>query len=76
MSDEKGACLVQSPGLAVVALLALPVSAQVTPSVTVEDQAIVDGTVTAASVVSDGPGWIVIHRRKAALSGRSSALPR
>ncbi|NPV08128.1 MAG: hypothetical protein HPY83_09215 [Anaerolineae bacterium] len=50
--------------LAVVALLALPVTAQVTPSVTVVDQPIVDGTVTVASVVSDGPGWIVIHRQE------------
>lgn len=55
--------------LAVVALLALPVSAQVTPSVTVEDQAIVDGTVTVASVVSDGPGWIVIHREEGGTFG-------
>lgn len=33
-----------------------------TPSVTVEDQPIQDGTITVAEVVSDGPGWIVIHR--------------
>jgi len=31
------------------------------PSVTVEDQAIEDGTVTVARTVSDGPGWMVIH---------------
>jgi hypothetical protein len=31
------------------------------PGVEVEDQAVVDGTVTVASVTSDGPGWIVIH---------------
>jgi len=35
--------------------------AQVTPSVTVNDQAVQDSTVTIAQVVSDGPGWIVIH---------------
>jgi hypothetical protein len=34
---------------------------EVTPSITVSDQAIQDGTVTIDSVVSDGPGWIVIH---------------
>ncbi|RME13862.1 MAG: hypothetical protein D6802_00350 [Ardenticatenia bacterium] len=33
----------------------------VTPSVTVMDQDITDGTVTVAEVVSDGAGWIVIH---------------
>ncbi|RME87448.1 MAG: hypothetical protein D6770_09365, partial [Anaerolineae bacterium] len=32
-----------------------------TPSVTVMDQDIVNGTVTVAEVVSNGPGWIVIH---------------
>jgi plastocyanin len=31
------------------------------PSVLVADQEIVDGTVTAAEVVSNGPGWLVIH---------------
>lgn len=33
----------------------------ITPSVTVNDQEIVDGMVTVAEVVSAGPGWIVIH---------------
>lgn len=33
----------------------------VTPSVSVADQPVVDGTVTVAQVVSDGPGWLVIH---------------
>lgn len=32
-----------------------------TPSVAVADQAVKDGTVTIGQVVSDGPGWIVIH---------------
>ncbi len=32
-----------------------------TPAVTVSDQEIVDGTVTIAEVVSDGPGWLVVH---------------
>lgn len=35
--------------------------AQVTPSVTVNDQAIQNNSVTIARVVSDGAGWIVIH---------------
>jgi hypothetical protein len=35
--------------------------AQMTPSVTVSDQEIADGTVTVDAVVSEGPGWIVIH---------------
>lgn len=44
-------------------LLAAPVFAQdaTTPAVEVSDQAIEDGTVTVDRVVSDGPGWIVIH---------------
>ncbi len=35
-----------------------------TPSVTVSDQAVKDDTVTISEVVSDGPGWIVIHMEK------------
>ncbi len=35
-----------------------------TPSVTVNDQPIVNGTVTIAEVVSDGPGWLVVHAQK------------
>jgi plastocyanin len=35
--------------------------AMITPSVTVADQEIVDGKVIIAEVVSDGPGWLVIH---------------
>jgi plastocyanin len=31
------------------------------PSVTVQGQAVVDGKVTIAEVVSDGPGWLVVH---------------
>lgn len=43
-------------------LVAVPAaSAQVTPSVSVSDQATEGGTVTVDKVVSDGPGWIVIH---------------
>ncbi len=38
-----------------------PAEAAVTPSVTASNQAIVDGAVTIAEVVSSGPGWIVIH---------------
>jgi len=32
-----------------------------TPRVTVKDQAVGNGTVTVRLVVSNGPGWIVIH---------------
>ena len=35
--------------------------ATITPSVTVADQESMDGTVTISEVVSDGPGWLVIH---------------
>lgn len=50
-------------GLAVVMLVTLvPLAlAQMTPSVTVSDQAIVNGKVTVEKVVSESPGWIVIH---------------
>ncbi len=48
--------------LALSAMTVVAVGAQeLTPSVTVEDQAIEDDTVTIASAVSDGPGWMVIH---------------
>lgn len=48
--------------VAVLLLVAVPVLAQdTTPVVEVSDQAIEDGTVTVDRVVSDGPGWIVIH---------------
>jgi hypothetical protein len=49
--------------VAALLLLGAPVFAQdaMTPAVEVSDQAIVDGTVTVDRVVSDGPGWIVIH---------------
>jgi len=45
-------------------VIALPAAAQMTPSVTVSDQAILKGTVTIEKVVSNGPGWIVIHTQK------------
>ncbi len=53
-------------GIAVVAVLILMAFAalayaQMTPSVTVSDQEITDGSVTVDNVVSEGPGWIVIH---------------
>ncbi|MHB0859536.1 MAG: LPXTG cell wall anchor domain-containing protein [Anaerolineae bacterium] len=49
--------------LLILALLSFGAFAQdAAPSVTVQDQAIEDGTVTVEQVVSDGPGWIVIHR--------------
>ncbi|MEO0561555.1 MAG: hypothetical protein AAF125_05555, partial [Chloroflexota bacterium] len=50
-------------GAVFTALFALSVGAQdmMTPSVTVADQVSTDGTVTIAEVVSEGPGFIVIH---------------
>ncbi len=54
--------------LAVTALLlmaALPLAAQeMAPSVTVEDQPIVDDSVTVAKVVAPQDGWMVIHAQK------------
>lgn len=47
--------------LLALAMLAPLASAQMTPGVTVSDQAIVNGTVTVEQVVSQGPGWMVIH---------------
>lgn len=35
-----------------------------TPSVTVSDQAVKDDRITISEVVSDGPGWIVIHKEQ------------
>ena len=49
-------------GLFAVLVLAFPAFAQeVTPSVTVSNQPLLNGTVTVETVVSVGPGWIVIH---------------
>jgi LPXTG-motif cell wall-anchored protein len=49
-------------GLLAVLALAFPAFAQeVTPSVTVSDQPLLNGAVTVGKVVSVGPGWIVIH---------------
>ena len=39
----------------------LAIAEEIVPSVTVADQEIVDGKVTIAAVVSDGPGWLVVH---------------
>jgi len=39
----------------------VPDAAAIVPSVTVADQAIVEDSVTIASVVSAGPGWLVVH---------------
>lgn len=41
-----------------------PTPAAITPAVTVADQAIVDGMVTVAQVMSAGPGWLVIHAQQ------------
>jgi plastocyanin len=38
-----------------------PAEAAITPAVTVIDQEIVEDSVIIAEVVSDGPGWLVIH---------------
>ena len=49
-------------GLLAVLALAFPAFAQeITPSVTVSDQPLLNGAVTVEKVVSVGPGWIVIH---------------
>ncbi len=55
---------VVTPAFAVTGGLAAEQPApSVIPSVTVADQALVGNTVTIAQVVSDGPGWLVIHAR-------------
>ncbi len=49
--------------LVILSVVALPAMAQdeVTPEIEVSDQEVMDGTVVVDLVVSDGPGWIVIH---------------
>lgn len=42
-------------------MMVVPALAQMEPAVTADDQELMDGTVTVASVVSEGAGWIVIH---------------
>lgn len=57
------------------ALLGLALSAGLvacsrpSPSVFVSDQAVKDDTVTIAKVVSDGPGWMVIHKEAGGAPG-------
>lgn len=51
------------------AALALTGCSKPTPSVTVADQADNNDTVTIAKVVSNGPGWLVIHKEAAGAPG-------
>ncbi|MFN8491938.1 MAG: fasciclin domain-containing protein [Caldilineaceae bacterium] len=57
--------LIKICGLILAAILLLLVAtntyAQYTPLVSVKDQDVVDGQITVASAVINGPGWIVIH---------------
>lgn len=48
--------------VAALLMLVLPANAQMSPAVEVSDQPVLDGTVTVAKVVSEGPGFIVIHK--------------
>jgi plastocyanin len=41
-----------------------PTEAAATPSVTVADQPLLDGKVTIEKVISNGPGWLVVHADK------------
>jgi plastocyanin len=50
---------VVTPAFAITGGLAM--AEAILPSVTVADQEIVEDSVTIAEVVSDGPGWLVIH---------------
>jgi hypothetical protein len=58
-------------GLAIVLSVALVLAAcsKPTPSVVVTDQAVKDDSVTISKVVSDGPGWLVIHREAGGAPG-------
>ncbi|HUI72429.1 MAG TPA: hypothetical protein VL354_18060 [Spirochaetia bacterium] len=49
---------------AVLVFLLAAASTWAAPSVTVSNQAVKDDTVTISQVVSDGPGWIVIHKEE------------
>jgi plastocyanin len=51
---------VVTPAFAITSGLAAAEGA-ITPSVTVTDQGLTDGRVVIAEVMSDGPGWLVIH---------------
>jgi hypothetical protein len=58
-------------GLALAASLTagLVACSKPTPSVLVSDQAVKDDTVTIAKVVSEGPGWMVIHKEAGGAPG-------
>jgi hypothetical protein len=62
------------PGLRAAAIaaslaLALASCSKITPAVTAPDQEVKDDTVTISEVVSDGPGWMVIHSDTAGAPG-------
>jgi len=51
-------------------LVSVSIAFAQTPSVTVSDQPIENGTVTISSVFSNGPGWLVIHAQADGKPGR------
>jgi hypothetical protein len=57
------------PLLGLLIAAALAGCSRPTPSVFVSDQAVKDDTVTIAKVVSDGPGWMVIHKEAGGAPG-------
>ncbi len=52
----------RAAAFAAAASIALASCSSPTPSVSVADQAVKDDSVTIAKIVSDGPGWMVIHK--------------
>jgi len=61
MNEVTRKLLILSMLMLLAALPATVLAQEMLPAVTVENQEIVDNKVTIAKVVSDGPGWLVIH---------------
>lgn len=52
-----------------VALIAAQSAFAQSPQIRVNDQELQDGTVSVRQVVSDGPGWVVIHKQEGSRPG-------
>ena len=68
---KKLMCVVVAVGFLLSSCQTLGIGPPAAPEVAVRDQSIEEGTVTVRKVVSDGPGWVVVHADD---SGRPGAV--
>ena len=62
MVNKAGRFMVVIAVITALLMMAISVNAQMEPAVEVSEQVVLNGTVTVAKVVSEGPGFIVIHK--------------